>query len=235
MKPIGRSRRTTVLAGLTAAGTLTVALTACSDGGSASDTATSTASAAFTTPAAVPTAPASSDPVTVAPSVTAAAPTSPSAAPAPAVSAPAPGTTVKIGDAVPLPFSFAGSEGAVALTVTSIEKGDPTDLASLTLDDDTKGLVPYYIHYKVTNIGATDLAFSNISHIRGLLANGSKASALMVFGTFAKCSDGSLPGEFTNGKSADFCIPVMSPTTSRVTAVEYWDSPYTLGNGITWK
>ncbi|WP_190214733.1 hypothetical protein [Kitasatospora indigofera] len=117
MKPIGRSRRTTVLAGPTAAGTLTVALTACSDGGSASDSTTSTA---FTTPAAVPTAPAGSDPFTAAPSV-------------------------------------------------------------------------------------------------------------------AKCSDGSLPGEFTNGRSADFCIPVMSPTTSRVTAVEYWDSPCTLGNGITWK
>ncbi|MET9618212.1 hypothetical protein [Kitasatospora indigofera] len=233
MKPIGRSRRTAVLAGLTAVGTL--ALTACSDGGSASNAATSAPSATFTTPAAVPTATASSDPVTAAPSITAAAPTSPSAAPAPAVSAPAPGTTVKIGDAVPLPFSFAGAEGAIALTVTSIEKGDPADLASLTLDDNTKGLVPYYIHYKVTNIGDADLAFSNVSHIRGLLANGSRASALMVFGTFAKCSDGSLPGEFTNGKSADFCIPVMSPTTSRVTAVEYWDAPYTLGNGITWK
>ncbi|MFE3109191.1 hypothetical protein ACFXKJ_32650 [Kitasatospora indigofera] len=69
VKPTGRSRRTTALAGLTAAGTLTLALTACSDGGSASDTASNTASntassTAFTTPAAVPTAPASSDPDT---------------------------------------------------------------------------------------------------------------------------------------------------------------------------
>ncbi|MDQ0312983.1 hypothetical protein J2S46_007539 [Kitasatospora herbaricolor] len=235
MKPNDRSRRTVVLAGLTAVGIL--ALTACGDGGSASDTATTApvTPAPVTTPAESRTATASSTPTATAPPITAAAPTTPPAAPAPAVSRPAPGTTVKIGDAVRLPFSYGGSEGAIALTVTSIEKGDPADLASLRLDDNTKGLVPYYIHYQVTNIGDTDLSFTNLSHIRGLLANGTRAPDLMVFGTFAKCSDGKMPNEFTNGKSADFCIPVMSPTTSRVTAVEYWDDPYTVDNGITWK
>ncbi|WP_157531848.1 hypothetical protein [Kitasatospora sp. Root107] len=230
MKPIDRSRRTMVLVGLTTVGALTLA--ACNDGGSAPNSATS---APFTTPAAARTATASSAPLTAAPSITAAAPTSSSAAPAPAVSGPAPGTAVKIGDAVRLPFSFGGSEGAIALTVTSIEKGDPADLASLKLDDNTKGLVPYYIHYQVTNIGDTDLSFTNLSHIRGLLSNGTRAPDLMVFGTFAKCSDGKMPSEFTNGKSADFCIPVMSPKTSRVAAVEYWDDPYTFNNGITWE
>ncbi|WP_371476651.1 hypothetical protein [Kitasatospora sp. NBC_00315] len=230
MRPIDRSRSTTVLAALTAVGML--ALTACSGGGSGSNNA---AAAPVTTPTATPTATAISAPTVTAPSITAAAPTSSSAAPAPAVSGPAPGTTVKIGDAVRLPFSFGGSEGAIALTVTSIEKGDPADLASLKLDDNTKGLVPYYIHYKVTNIGDTDLSFTNLSHIKGLLANGTEAPDLMVFGTFARCNDGSMPNEFTNGKSADFCIPTMSPTTSRVAAVEYWDDPYTLDNGIIWK
>ncbi|WP_371503030.1 hypothetical protein OG871_37720 [Kitasatospora sp. NBC_00374] len=229
MKPIGSSRRTMVLAGLAAVGTLT--LTACSDDGSSSNTATSAPIA----PGATPVATASSTPTSPASSITAAAPTSSAAAPAPAVSAPAPGTTVKIGAAVQLPFSYGGDQGAIALTVTSIEKGDPADLASLKLDDNAKGLMPYYIHYRVTNIGNTDLSFTNVSHIKGLLADGTEAPDLMVFGTFAKCSDGSMPSEFTNGKSADLCIPAMSPKTSRVAAVEYWDDPYTLDNGITWK
>ncbi|MCX5214656.1 hypothetical protein OG689_36285 [Kitasatospora sp. NBC_00240] len=238
MKPIDRSHRTMVLAGLTAVGALTLA--ACSDGGPAPKTAapapvTTPSTTPPGTPTGAPTATASSTPTFTPPSITAAAPTSPSAAPAPAVPAPAPGTKVKIGDAVRFPFSYGGSEGAIALTVTSIEKADPADLSSLKLDDNTKGLVPYYIHYQVTNIGDTDLSFTNLSHISGLLANGTQAPDLMVFGTFAKCSDGSMPSEFTNGKSADFCIPVMSPTNSRVTAVEYWADPYTVHNGVIWK
>ncbi|MEU9041842.1 MULTISPECIES: hypothetical protein [unclassified Kitasatospora] len=240
MKPIRSSRRALALAALTAVGALT--MTACNDDASSSDTAT--------TPPAAPSAPAaSSAPGTVAPSpgggaITPAAPTSApaggaasasAAAPAPAGGTPAGGTTVKVGNAVTIPFSSGSTKGTIALAVTSIEKGDPADLTSLNLGDKAKGLVPYYIHYSVTNAGSTDLSFTSVDHMKGLLADGTEAQDLMIIGAFAKCKSESLPKGFTNGQSATSCAVALSPEASKVAGAEYWGDPYTLGKGVNWK
>ncbi|MER7585819.1 hypothetical protein [Kitasatospora sp. NPDC097691] len=242
MKPIRSNRRALALAALAAVGALT--MTACNDDASSSDTAT--------TPPAAPSAPAASSAsasATGAPSpsggaITPAAPTSApaggaasgsAAAPAPAGSTPAPGTTVKIGDAVTIPFSSGSTKGTIALAVTSIEKGDPADLTSLNLGDKAKGLVPYYIHYKVTNAGSTDLSFTSVNHMKGLLADGTEAQELMIIGAFPKCKSDSLPKGFTNGQSATSCAVAMSPEASKVAGAEYWGDPYTLGKGVNWK
>ncbi|MFF7995701.1 hypothetical protein ACFZDG_38750 [Kitasatospora xanthocidica] len=235
MKLIRSNRHALALAALASVGALT--MTACNDDASSSDAAT--------TPPAAPSAPATS--AAASPSggaITPAAPTSApaggsasgsAAAPAPAGSAPAGGTTVKIGDAVTIPFSSGSTKGTIALAVTSIEKGDPADLASLKLGDKAKGLVPYYIHYKVTNAGSTDLSFTSVDHMKGLLADGTEAQELMVIGAFAKCKSESLPKGFTNGQSATSCAVAMSPEASTVAGAEYWGDPYTLGKGLKWK
>ncbi|MFE6056945.1 hypothetical protein ACFQ6N_39925 [Kitasatospora sp. NPDC056446] len=239
MKPIRSSRRALTLAALASVGALT--MTACNDDAASSDTAT-------TAPAA-PSAPA---PATSAPSpgngaITPAAPSSSApaggaasgsaAAPAPAGATAAPGTTVKVGDAVTIPFTSGSTKGTIALAVTSIEKGDPADLASLNLGDKAKGLVPYYIHYSVTNAGSTDLSFTSVTHMKGLLADGTEAQDLMIIGAFPKCKGESLPKGFTNGQSATSCAVAMSPEASKVAGAEYWGDPYTLGKGkgINWK
>ncbi|MFI8460029.1 hypothetical protein [Kitasatospora sp. NPDC085464] len=239
MKPIRNNRRALALAALAAVGALT--MTACNDDASSSDTAT--------TPPAAPSAPSASASATGAPSpsggaITPAAPTSApaggaasgsAAAPAPAGSTPAPGTTVKVGDAVTIPFTSGSTSGTIALAVTSIEKGDPADLTSLNLGDKAKGLVPYYIHYKVTNAGSSDLSFTSVNHMKGLLADGTEAQELMIIGSFAKCKSDSLPKGFTNGQSATSCAVAMSPEASKVAGAEYWGDPYTLGKGVNWK
>ncbi|MFD5431050.1 hypothetical protein ACFWJ4_02540 [Kitasatospora sp. NPDC127067] len=243
MKPIRSSRHALALASLAAVGALT--LTACNDDASSSDTATTppatgapatqaaSPSAAATTPAAsgsasVPTGGSASVPAGGTASGTA-------AAPAPAGSAPAAGTTLKLGDAATIPFSSGSTKGTIALAVTSIEKGDPADLTSLNLGDKAKGLVPYYIHYKVTNAGSTDLSYTSVNHMKGLLADGTEAQELMVIGSFPKCKSESLPKGFTNGQSATSCAVAMSPEASKVAGAEYWGEPYTLGKGLNWK
>ncbi|WP_049656671.1 hypothetical protein [Kitasatospora sp. MY 5-36] len=235
MKPIRSSRRALALASLAAVGALT--LTACNDDASSSDTAkTPPATGAPATQAASPSTAATTPAASGSASVPAGGAGSGSAtAPAPAGSAPAAGTTLKLGDAATIPFSSGSTKGTIALAVTSIEKGDPADLAPLNLGDKAKGLVPYYIHYKVTNAGGTDLSYTSVSHMKGLLADGSEAQELMVIGSFAKCKSESLPKGFTNGQSATSCAVAMSPEASKVAGAEYWGEPYTLGKGLNWK
>ncbi|MQS13664.1 hypothetical protein F7Q99_15635 [Streptomyces kaniharaensis] len=224
------------LAGLAVVGVLT--LTACNDDTASSDTATTaapTSAAASTEPSA---------PATSAAAPTAAAPTSSAAAPATGApvpggngggQTPAPGTTVKVGDAVQIPFSSGSTKGAISLAVTSIDQGDPADLAPFKLGDRVKGLVPYYIHYKITNVGTTDLSFTSVTHMKGLLADGTEATDLGVIGTFDKCPNNSLPKGFTNGQSSTSCAVALSPSASKVAGAEYWGEPYTLNKGINWK
>ncbi|GAA3012909.1 MULTISPECIES: hypothetical protein [unclassified Kitasatospora] len=233
MKPIRSSRHALALASLAAVGALT--LTACNDDASSSDTATTppatgapagqaaSPSAAATTPAASPSAAATTRAASGSASIPAGG------------TAPAAGTTLKLGDAATIPFSSGSTKGTIALAVTSIEKGDPADLTSLNLGDKAKGLVPYYIHYKVTNAGDTDLSYTSVNHMKGLLADGTEAQELMVIGSFPKCKSESLPKGFTNGQSATSCAVAMSPEASKVAGAEYWGEPYTLGKGLNWK
>lgn len=221
MKTVRSSRRALALASMAAVGALT--LTACNDDAGAADTPT--------------TPPATGAPATAAASPTAAAttPAASGSASAPAGGAPAAGTTLKLGESATIPFSSGSTKGTIALAVTSIEKGDPADLAPLNLGDKAKGLVPYYIHYKVTNAGSTDLAYTSVNHMKGLLADGTEAQELMVIGSFPKCKSESLPKGFTNGQSATSCAVAMSPEASRIAGAEYWGDPYTLGKGLNWK
>ncbi|MFJ3220300.1 hypothetical protein ACIPLC_30815 [Kitasatospora sp. NPDC086801] len=235
MKTIGRSRNTAVLAGLVVVGALS--LTACNDDAASSDTAKTPPPAAAAPTTAV-TTPTGSAAAPAAPTTPATAPTTPAAAggaPAGGGATAAPGTTVKIGEAVQLPFTSGSTKGTISLAVTSIDQGDPADLTALKLGDKAKGLVPYYIHYKVTNAGATDLSFTSVGHVKGLLADGTEAQDLLIMGTFAKCPSSSLPSGFTNGQSATSCTVALAPAASKVAGAEYWGEPYTLGKGLNWK
>ncbi|MFE5583300.1 hypothetical protein [Kitasatospora sp. NPDC056531] len=234
MKTIRSNRHTLALVGLAAAGALT--LTACNDDAASSDTAT-------TPPATQAPATSSTAPTTPAPSISAAAPTGAptaaapgtAAAPAPAGATAAPGTTVKIGDAATIPFSSGSTKGTVSLTVTSIDKGDPADLTPLKLGDKAAGMVPYYVRFKVTNVGSTDLSFSSLTQMKGTLPDGSEASEVMLIGTFDKCPHPSFPKGFTNGQSITSCVLALAPQATKVAGAEYWGEPYTLGKGVNWK
>ncbi|MGW7100903.1 hypothetical protein [Streptomyces sp. NPDC054838] len=162
-----------------------------------------------------------------------------SAAPAGAAGMAKPGQSFKIGEAATVPFDYGSTKGGtIALTVTSIEQGQPADLDPLKLGDKVKGQIPYYVHYTVKNVGTTDLSFSSVGHIRGLLPDGSEAGGVSVIGTFEKCKDESLPKGFTNGQSQTSCAIALAPSAqTKVTGAQYWNEPYsTVGNkALTWK
>lgn len=49
-----------------------------------------------------------------------------------------PGTELKIGETATVPYTFGGSEGTIAITVTGIEKGEEADLADFGEDAEGK-------------------------------------------------------------------------------------------------
>ncbi|MET8294138.1 MULTISPECIES: hypothetical protein [unclassified Streptomyces] len=151
------------------------------------------------------------------------------------------GQAFKIGEAATVPFSYGSNKGGqIALAVTGIEQGNPADLAPLNLGDKAKGLVPYYIRYTVKNTGTTDLSFTSVGHIKGLLADGTEADKVSIIGKFEKCKDDSLPKGFVNGQSQTNCVLALAPAASKVSGAEYWGDPYNNlasppQKGLTWK
>ncbi|WP_406202320.1 hypothetical protein OH807_23840 [Kitasatospora sp. NBC_01560] len=240
MSTIHAGTRMWTLVSLAAVGALT--LTACNDNDSADSAVTTppaaaaptTPAPAASTPAAAPTTPSAANPSAPA----AGAATTP-AAPAPAAGGgtdATPGQSFKIGQPAQVQFTSGSTKGVIALSVTTIEAGDPSDLDSLKLGDKVKGFVPYYVRYSITNTGTTDLSFTSVDHIKGLLPDGSEAQELMIIGGFPKCPSSSLPKGFTNGQTAQGCAVALAPTATKVTGGEYWGAPYTLGkSAITWK
>ncbi|MFE3763987.1 hypothetical protein ACFXPI_19785 [Streptomyces sp. NPDC059104] len=150
------------------------------------------------------------------------------------------GQAFKIGEAATVPFTSGGKTGQLALAVTSIEAGNPADLASLNVADKVKGQTPFYIHYTVKNTGTSDLSFSSVGHIKGLLDGGAESGVLLTIGKFDKCPNESLPQGFTNGKTQTSCAIALAPTGTKVTGAEYWGDPYNnlsspAQKGLTWK
>ncbi|MEV6581495.1 hypothetical protein AB0M92_25420 [Streptomyces sp. NPDC051582] len=168
-------------------------------------------------------------------------PASPSAdgGQAPAAGQAKPGQTFKIGETAQVPFSSGSTKGAIALTITTVEQGQPADLDSLKLGDKVKGMIPYYIRYSVKNTGTTDLSFASVSHMKGLLPDGSEAQGVSVIGKFEKCKDETLPKGFTNGQTQTSCAIALAPSAqTKVVGAEYWGDPYNNLNdskGLFWK
>jgi hypothetical protein len=230
------SRKTAIaFTGLAAVAALT--LTACNDDGSGSSTTTgpttAASSPAVSKPTSLPTSMPSKVTIPGAPSGAASTPTGGGAAGGPAATA---GQTFKIGQPATIPFSYGSTKGTIALTVTSIDAGAPSDLAPLNLGDKVKGMVPYYVRFSVTNVGDTDLSFTDVSQIKGTLPDGSEAQGVSIFSDFPKCNDNALPSGFTKGKSVQGCILALAPTASvKVNGAMYWGDPYTLDKGLYWK
>ncbi|MFB0630342.1 hypothetical protein [Streptomyces sp. AB3(2024)] len=150
------------------------------------------------------------------------------------------GQAFKIGEAATVPFTSGGKTGQLALTVTSIDAGNPADLAPLNVADKVKGQTPFYIHYTVKNTGTSDLSFASVGHIKGLLDGGAESGVLLTIGKFEKCPNESLPQGFTNGKTQTSCAIALAPTGAKVTGAEYWGDPYNnlsspAQKGLTWK
>ncbi|MEW2418594.1 hypothetical protein AB0953_33605 [Streptomyces sp. NPDC046866] len=223
-------RTATGVIGLAVAGTLT--LTGCKNGNE--ETPAAPPAPASSAPAADSAAPAS--PSTPAGGYGTDAPAAGGAAGATAKS----GQVFKIGETATVPFDYGKTKGGtIALTVTAIEKGSPADLDALKLGDQVKGKIPYYIRYSVKNVGTTDLSFTTVGHMKGLLGDNTEAQGVSVIGKFEKCPNESLPKGFTNGQQATGCAIALAPSDqTKVASAEYWGDPYnslSKGKGLVWK
>ncbi|MFD7261228.1 hypothetical protein [Streptomyces sp. NPDC059874] len=220
MSSIGMRRTTLATVGLAVVGTMV--LTGCKNGNEDPAPAQPTASATGS-----PSAPASPS---------AAGSEAPAGAPGMAKS----GQTFKIGESAQIPFEYTkDTKGEIALTVIAIEQGNPADLDPLKLGDKVNGKVPYYIRYTIKNIGTTDLSYSSVGHIKGLLGDGTEAQGLSIIGKFEKCPHESLPKGFINGQTQTGCAVALAPSAqTKVAAAEYWGNPYNISTnskGLVWK
>ncbi|MCX5613521.1 hypothetical protein OHB39_39465 [Streptomyces sp. NBC_00047] len=224
MSTISMRKNTLVAVAVAVAGTM--ALTGCKNGNEELSPAQPTSSAPGGAPAS--------------PSAAASPSTGGGEAPAGAAGTAKSGQAFKLGETATVPFDYGNNKGGtIDLTVTTIEQGNPADLESLNLGDKVKGMIPYYVRYTVKNVGTTDLSFSTVGHIKGLLPDGSEAQGVSVIGKFEKCKGDSLPKGFTNGQTQNGCAIALAPSVqTKVAGAQYWGKPYNNlsdGKPLTWK
>lgn len=154
------------------------------------------------------------------------------------------GAKLHLGQKADVPFKSENVSGAIGITVTKIDKGDPADLASLQLGDKANGMTPYYVRITVTDDSGSNFADTMVTSVHGLLPDGSDAQDVALFTTFDKCDNANAGENFTTaGASYQTCELVLAPGSSAVTSAGYDESEYTAlapntdyGNApITWQ
>lgn len=159
------------------------------------------------------------------------APSAEAAPPEPAGTAPAdgggrvtaPGTELKIGQRAVVPFEYASKTGTIGITVTAIEQGDRAAFVE-RFGSRAQGLTPYFIRYRIENVGGTDLSNSSAPTLSALAGDG-RNTGVAVVGRLPGCQRGRADSTFTRaGAAFEGCRLQASPADRPVTGVEY-DEP----------
>lgn len=146
-----------------------------------------------------------------------------------------PGQSFKIGQMAVLNYKFGTNQkGTLGATVTKITRGETADLKPLKLGAKATGMIPYYIHVSVKNLGSTDLSNDGVA-VKGLLRDGSEAQDVILFGDFAKCPNDMTPSGFTTGHSFTTCELALAQPGTAVTGAAWTSEPYSLESPVTWK
>ncbi|GAA4621511.1 hypothetical protein GCM10023196_010000 [Actinoallomurus vinaceus] len=150
-----------------------------------------------------------------------------------------PGQTFRIGQTAIVPF-LNGSEEKLAITVTSIEKGAPGDLAPLKgTGEQTDGMTPFYVRYTVKNLNGPDLITSTSINMDAVLPGEAFTISTQPHVAFPKCAD-SPPnnGNMPKGSSYQPCALFLVPTGIAMTGVEWVQGQtetYDHPRGVYWK
>ncbi|MGP4027402.1 hypothetical protein [Actinomadura sp. 3N407] len=145
-----------------------------------------------------------------------------------------PGTRLKIGQRAVVPFEYASKTGTIGITVTAIEQGDQAAFAR-RFGSRAQGLTPYFIRFRIENVGGTDLSNSTAPRL-GALAGGDRNTGVSVIGEMPGCERGRADSTFTTaGATFEGCRLQASPADRPVTGVEYDESEGGYSNGpIVW-
>lgn len=136
------------------------------------------------------------------------------------------GARLAIGQKAVVPQLYYGYNGAkdrygrVGVTVTSITKGSPADVAKMGLGDRAKGMIPYYIRSTVSREDSIKAPVVSPLIATGVLADGSDAQGAVAAASFTKCSTTDAPN-FESSDSYERCSIALSPAGSEVVGAEF--------------
>jgi hypothetical protein len=134
-----------------------------------------------------------------------------------------PGSRLKIGQRAIVPFSYGGKTGTIGITVTVIEPGNEA-LFAQRFGARAKGLTPYYLHYRIENVGGTDLSNSSAPLLKAV-GPGGRGTGVGVIGTLPGCERGRAGATFTGaGATFETCRLQAARSGVPVTGAEYDDS-----------
>jgi hypothetical protein len=151
-----------------------------------------------------------------------------------------PGATLAVGETATVPFQNPDSLSQAAppyklrVTVVSITKAPFSDFNGIKLDASEKAGTPYYLRFKITNVGQGDLASMTGGAISGVDNTGQDASSVIFFGDFPPCENTAAPKPFTHGKTWSTCYVYLVP--GGITAAHYngFVQSY-IESPVTWK
>ncbi|WP_447643140.1 hypothetical protein [Nocardioides zeae] len=118
-----------------------------------------------------------------------------------------PGTDLALGDTATVPFSYAGDDGVIEVTVVEIREGDPADVADV---DGADGMTPYHVTYEVTGLENTEGLGNMTISLDGLTADGNGASQLINFGSGVGGCDEESPDADWDGSTFETCDTFVS-------------------------
>ncbi len=150
----------------------------------------------------------------------------------------APGSTLAIGEPATVDYASGGTQGVVQILPTAIEAGDIADLAGFEMDEEARSMKPYYVRLTLTNVGDTNLEFTDpSSSISGIDDRGTEFPATIFFGAFDRCPYESAPAGFTSGVSYESCLTFLVPQEASIQGLSYssFDTPYDFDNPVTWE
>ncbi|HVK22584.1 MAG TPA: hypothetical protein VM677_14590 [Actinokineospora sp.] len=153
---------------------------------------------------------------------------------APVDGATKPGAKLKLGEPARVPIS-SDSPVLVELTVLTITKGDPADVAGLKLAEVDAGKVPYYVTSRVKNLDGGEHFGAALVGIRGVQPNGVAAGMVITMRDFAKCDTVIAPREFNHaGATFVTCDIALVDPASSVTSVDFNLRPLYEDKPLTW-
>ncbi|MEO3826544.1 hypothetical protein [Actinomadura sp. B10D3] len=134
-----------------------------------------------------------------------------------------PGTRLEFGQRAVVPFDYGSKKGTIGITVTTIEKGDQSDFLR-RFGSRAKGLTPYYIRYRIENVGGTDLSFTTAPSLTALDQDG-RGTGVVLVGDLPGCERGEAGANFkTAGATIEGCRLQAGRGGTEVTSAEYNDS-----------
>lgn len=132
----------------------------------------------------------------------------------------APGTDLKFGEKAVVAYEPNDKRNSVLeLTVTGARRGDIADLASYTMDAETKKSAPYYVDVTVTNVGRGDVGRTAIP-LLGMYDD----FLLQAWGftnTFKPCPSRPLPQSFAPADTTKACLMFLVPNGGELEGLSF--------------